>query len=155
MGPDLSEKAAGRRDAFPGSGNVGVLTAWLREAPDLRVFTISECGVCMSGPVHGGRDCASGAGCLRSGLARSGSGRPPVGGPGREIQVERKGRMTRTNRYLKARQRAFTVGLVLAAMAVPRAACGQWTAGSGGTIYYNNGNVGIGTTDPNTLVSHR
>lgn len=31
---------------------------------------------------------------------------------------------------------------------LPGSLCGQWTSGSGGTIYHNGGNAGIGTASP-------
>ncbi len=70
--------------------------------------------------------------------------------------------MIRTRLHLKANGRALLVGLVLAGMsAAPRAAWGQSSAvwspyqATTGNIYYNGGNVGIGTTNPVQILHTR
>jgi hypothetical protein len=46
------------------------------------------------------------------------------------------------------------LGLAVVSMVLaPRPLWGQWASGSGGTIYYNGGNVGIGTTAPGARLS--
>lgn len=48
---------------------------------------------------------------------------------------------------------AVIIGLAMAWMAAsPHAAQGQWIGGPSGPIYYNGGNVGIGTTNPVNLL---
>jgi len=47
--------------------------------------------------------------------------------------------MIRKRSYLKSHRRVLMVALVCLAV-TPGAVWGQWTTGSGGTVYYNNGN---------------
>jgi hypothetical protein len=49
---------------------------------------------------------------------------------------------------MKVHRGVVLLSLILAGTAAPRAAWGQWTTGSGGTIFYTGGNVGIGTSNP-------
>jgi hypothetical protein len=51
--------------------------------------------------------------------------------------------------FTKARPGVLAIGLALVSMAsMVSPAWGQWLYGSGGAIYYNGGNVGIGTNNP-------
>jgi hypothetical protein len=57
--------------------------------------------------------------------------------------------MAREKAYFQLRIRAGALGLAaIAALCLPDVAVGQWSTGSGGAIFYNNGNVGIGTANP-------